>query len=65
MQGDIRVYDLGGRVVQLLYAGPLEPGLQQLFWDGREADGAPAARGAYWLTLRGDDGLRAQLVLHE
>ena len=46
-----RVYDMAGRLVRTLAAGPLAAGTHQLVWDGLTDGGSPAASGAYLLSV--------------
>lgn len=46
------VYDLSGRLVRRLAEGELSAGRHAMRWDGRDAHGAPAASGMYYLRLR-------------
>jgi flagellar hook assembly protein FlgD len=46
------IYDLGGRLVRSLFAGPLSGGAHQLVWDGRDGDGAGLASGVYLCRLQ-------------
>ena len=48
----LRVYDISGRLVSTLLAGPQPAGTRSLRWDGREASGATAPAGLYFYELR-------------
>jgi len=48
----IEVFDLLGRRVRTLVAGPHEPGRFVAFWDGRDESGTPLASGIYLYQLR-------------
>lgn len=48
---DLSVHDLGGRRVATLAGGRFEEGEHEVAWDGRTADGAPAAPGVYFVRL--------------
>jgi hypothetical protein len=48
----IEVFDLLGRRVRTLVAGPHEPGRFVVFWDGRDESGTPLASGIYLYQLR-------------
>jgi len=61
----IRVHDLRGNVLQVLQDGPLPEGRQELLWTGRDAAGRAVPLGAYWLTVRTSEGVRAQLVFRD
>ena len=47
----VAVLDVSGRVVRELYAGPLAQGVRRFEWDGREASGARAEPGVYWVQV--------------
>jgi flagellar hook assembly protein FlgD len=50
---DLTVYDVLGREVRPIARGvSLAAGPQSLRWDGRRADGSPAAAGVYFLRLK-------------
>lgn len=64
--GDVRiaVYDAAGRLVRVLIAEPMGEGDHEVAWDGRDRDGASAARGVYFLRLeRGADRIAEKIVL--
>jgi hypothetical protein len=61
----VAVFDLRGRQVAQLLAGPLPAGEHRLTWDGRHGDGRAAAAGVYLVQLRTADGadhLRLSLI---
>jgi hypothetical protein len=61
---DLRVLSVGGRTVATLVDGEHAPGEHVEVWDGRTADGAPAASGIYLVRLRaGGRELLRKLVL--
>jgi serine protease len=47
----VGVYDVGGRLVRTLHAGPLEAGTTELVWDGRDANGERTANGVYFVRM--------------
>lgn len=49
---DLAVYNLEGRLVRKIFAGPLAAGRHEYAWDGCDADGHPVASGAYVARLR-------------
>ncbi len=51
---DVGVYDIGGRRVRMLCAGPLPPGRNVVRWDGRDSGGQAASAGVYFVRLMGD-----------
>ena len=59
----VRVLAPSGRAVVTLFAGEAAPGRLQLYWDGRDAGGQPAASGLYLLELRGDAAAAQKLTL--
>lgn len=48
--GSVRVYDVQGKAVRTLAEGTFEPGERTLEWDGRDASGAQAAPGIYFVS---------------
>jgi len=48
----LRVYDAAGRLAATLAEGTLPAGNHAIEWDGRGADGIPAASGVYFYRLR-------------
>ncbi len=59
----LRVYDIAGRLVRDLRSGPLEPGVQQMDWDGRNDAGAPVSGGLYFIRLVTAGGEQTAKVL--
>ena len=58
------VYDVAGRCVKTLVAGPTPAGDHTIRWDGRTSAGRPAPDGLYLLDLRADgDQLTRPLVV--
>ena len=53
---DLSVFDTQGRRVATLVRGPLAAGARTAVWDGRDAAGARAAAGLYFVRLRSADG---------
>ncbi len=49
--GNVRVYDLRGRLVASLAQGSLDAGRHVVSWDGRANDGSSVASGVYWAVL--------------
>lgn len=61
--GVVRVYDVQGKVVRTLAEGRFEPGEKQLEWDGRDAAGASAAPGLYFVSATvGRESARAKIT---
>ncbi len=50
----VDVYDVTGRNVRTLFAGPRDAGRHEFAWDGRDAAGTPVAAGVYFVRLRAD-----------
>ncbi len=52
-QGNVtlRIYDAAGRVVRTLQDGAMPAGPHSMMWDGRDARGASAATGIYFVRL--------------
>lgn len=51
----IKIYAVNGREVKTLVNCRQEPGVYQVEWDGRDANGMKAASGSYLLMLRSGD----------
>ena len=49
---ELSLLDVRGRLVQVLYAGPLGAGMRRFEWDGLDSHGRPAAAGVYLMQLR-------------
>ncbi|MBM3317653.1 MAG: hypothetical protein FJY75_07350, partial [Candidatus Eisenbacteria bacterium] len=60
---DLGVYDLQGRLVRRLLAGPLQAGSHALAWDGRADDGGLLPPGVYFARLRAPEGAAATPLL--
>ena len=52
----VELFNMLGQQVGLLHSGELAPGVHELRWDGRTANGAAAASGVYLVRLMGPDG---------
>ena len=60
----LRVFDVQGRLVRTLVAGPQSPGEHGATWDGRNTSGGHVAAGTYFYLLRTPTStLRRKLVL--
>jgi hypothetical protein len=59
----LAVFDLGGRLVRTLASGPHPGGTLAVAWDGRAADGSPAAGGAYVCRLSGAGAVVSRKIL--
>ncbi len=52
---ELQVYDLAGRLVSTLYAGPETAGAHERVWQGRDDRGHAVATGVYMCRLRAGD----------
>lgn len=61
----LRIYDLGGRLVQTLLDGPAGPGDGEATWDGTDSHGQPAPDGIYFyrLTAGSENRTRKMMLL--
>ncbi len=60
----VGIYDLRGRAVDTLFRGRLPSGPREFRWDGRGADGVPAANGVYFYrAVVGGKTLARKLIL--
>ncbi len=60
---EIAVYDVAGRLVDVLQQGFLAAGDHDVIWDGRTAAGTPAATGLYHYVMRTAEGLSARTMV--
>ena len=49
---DLRIYDISGKLVDILKSGILNPGQYSLKWDARGLSGNPVPSGIYFLRLK-------------
>jgi hypothetical protein len=61
--GDLRIYDVRGRMVVELYRGAFAQGANAFVWNGRDAQGRAVASGAYWVQARTEKKLLTKKVL--
>lgn len=62
--GNLRVYDIRGRLVAELYRGTLDKGMNVFTWDGRDGHGRQVASGPYWVQARtADQSLTKKVML--
>ena len=47
----LSVYDVTGRLVQVLIEGTLPAGVHEIPWDSRDASGVPVTTGVYFMRL--------------
>ena len=59
---EVRVRNMGGEPVKTLFLGDLPGGVQNAFWDGRDATGSPVPGEIFWVTLESDVDQRAHLI---
>ena len=52
VDGDLAVYDVGGRRIATLEGGQLAKGAREVVWSGRYGDGRPAGAGLYFVRLQ-------------
>jgi len=68
IQSDVKleIFDVAGRLVRVVHAGPLEAGTHHRSWDGRDEHGHRVSGGVYVIRLRaGDvDRIRKLVVAH-
>jgi parallel beta-helix repeat protein len=56
----VTIYDVTGRLVRTLFAGPRPAGRAAVIWDGQDGAGRPVASGVYFCRL---DGMEAGPVI--
>ncbi len=60
----VRIFDLRGRLIKVLYSGPAVPGEHRLVWDGTDAHGQQVASGVYLCVLQvGNKRLQHKMLL--
>ena len=61
----LRVYDVSGRLIQVLFEGNAEARSYELMWDGRDARGEAVASGVYFyrITAPGFTASRKMIML--
>jgi flagellar hook assembly protein FlgD len=54
----IKIYTIGGRLIKTLAQSGRSFGYNQIYWDGRDADGCFLANGVYFykITVKGQSG---------
>jgi flagellar hook assembly protein FlgD len=52
MHAFVGIYDVRGRLVDVLLEGTRGPGRHSVTWDGRDIGGGTAASGVYFCRLR-------------
>jgi hypothetical protein len=63
---ELTVFDITGRRIRTLAAGPLDAGEYRVNWDARDSAGESVAAGIYFYRLQGEgvDETRKMVVLH-
>jgi carboxypeptidase T len=60
----VKIYNARGQLVRDLFGGAVDAGSRVLVWDGRDADGRPAASGVYFVRAElADEVLRGRVVM--
>jgi hypothetical protein len=59
----LSIYDVAGRHVQTLVAGPRPAGAGSVIWDGRDNHGREVGSGAYFVRLRTELGEARKKVM--
>jgi hypothetical protein len=62
-QGEVAIYDLGGRLVATIARGMLPAGTREYIWNGTDSDGHRAAAGLYFARVRAGSELRSQKLV--
>lgn len=60
---ELAIYDVSGRLVKMLVEKPVDAGLHQVIWDGRDGNGNPLASGIYWSQLRAGDYVSSKKMI--
>jgi flagellar hook assembly protein FlgD len=60
----IRIYDVGGRLLRTLVDETLDAGPHQTVWDGVDGRGRQVASGVYWAKLRAGDRTAVRKLVH-
>ncbi len=60
---ELRIYDVRGRLVRELAAGPAAAGAGSLRWDGRDSRGARSGSGVYFARMRSGGGVLNQRII--
>jgi len=63
MRASLRVYDVRGRLVRVLFDGTSSAGVHRARWDGRDAGGRAASTGIYFVKLNAAGVERTQRLL--
>jgi photosystem II stability/assembly factor-like uncharacterized protein len=59
---NLRIYDVGGRLVRELANGPVAPGDHRTDWDGRDGHGRRVAAGVYLVRLETPDSVATRRI---
>jgi photosystem II stability/assembly factor-like uncharacterized protein len=60
---EVTIYDVLGRRVSTPQEGPLAAGRHAIVWDGRDARGARARAGVYFVSARSEGAIRTQRIV--
>ena len=60
---DLTIYNILGQPMRQVWTGPLPAGEYELTWDGRDAQGQPAAAGVYVYRLQVDEQTRTRKMV--
>jgi flagellar hook assembly protein FlgD len=59
----LQIFDLGGRHIRTIHAGPLAAGSHSFHWDGCSDQGEGVASGSYFCRLVGPTWSESQRVM--
>lgn len=60
----LRVFRADGSLVATLFRGPVDPGVREVVWDGRDRSGCQSGSGVYFCQLQaGDQTITKKMVL--
>jgi len=62
-EATVTIYDLTGKLVKRLVAGPYQPGRHSVIWKGRDGSGREMPSGTYLVQLKTDAGVLAKKVM--
>ena len=60
---DLKVFEVGGRLVRTLLAGNLDSGDHRVVWDGRDSSGRPVGSGVYLYRLSAGGEVRSRTMV--
>ena len=60
----LQIFNAEGKLITTLISGLVDPGLQEIEWDGRNSGGHPASSGVYFYRLAaGGQPLSRKMIL--